>query len=868
MLAGSGTLRDIGNAAVWGVATARAGGDTVDTNGFNLTLDQDTRYGLSGTTATSLGSITINATKGGNLTVDATKVWLVPYTVGAGTLTAGTAITLGAATCNTIGLYSSMTTAPVLTGVATGWVKVTNTIGTIPSTGTFTQAGFTFMISGPPVQGFIEIVGDEASTINANRLGTVSMLGAWYEVGSASGSSATTYQLPTNGSIQYYPAVWVETASGSGVYEAYPCAGSLVAAASTPTDAVRGKVCWASTAGVLRFGSDGTNTVGFVPAVGCKIRLPNILLTNCTTAARTANVLPNATLATRYDFTTTGGGVIVMDKVNCCWYPSFAQAYSTTLSFVGIAEQLSVSEIAQPLTWTNVAVGQVAAQAQIALVMSLCFAGGTIASCAWSRATQATALAIRTLTDISGFTFTANRWFSLVLRAAASTMMATDTRVANCTFTSQVNMGMVNLVTCTNVTYTGTVYYDCITTTTATNPVSVWSPSSNCSNIKLDGLTFGGLTNVQPYNSILAIGAAGCSNIKLRNIGTSPSAQLSLGSVNACGLVFSLAGGAAASDVKVQRVFTSNTRTGVMTGDNSSTRVTIENVMGDYADAADVAAVLNYTIKGLGVTQALTAQTAIYGTHWLDYFTSATAGRIAVLMNEPTSLTTAQVALTNGAAFTSAGGLYMPTVGMTATFEMAYYALGHSSLANTALVMAGGTATNYTYEYAIDKNDGAGFSALTAANYTATTLGTALSGITGIVVANGFKLRLKITTGIANTTAVTSVYVTTVTSAVNQANYYPLDTVPVTVTVKDGSTLAAVADARVRIVTTTGSNLVLAGTTNASGIVTGVTQYVEAVQGYVRRATVASGVLYKSYTVSASVGSAGLDLTVLLTRDE
>jgi hypothetical protein len=775
VLAANATLRDIGNAGIWGSATARTGGDTIDTNGFSVTIDQDTRYGLSGTTSTSLGTVTINATKGGALNIDATKVWLVPYNTGSGTLTAGTAITLTGVTCNTIGLYSAINVAPVLSGVATGWLKVTNASTTPPSSGTFTQAGFTFTISGDPIRGFIEVVGDESSTITANRLGSVSMTGEWFEVGTTSGSSATTYQLPTNGAIQYYQSVWVETSVGSGVYEAYPCSGSLVAASSTPTDAVRGKVCWVTTAGVLRIGSDGTNTVGYVPVSGLKIRVPNILLNNCTTAARTANVLPNATLATRYDFTTTGGGVVSMDKVNCNWYMSFAQAYSTTLSYVATGEQISVSEIAQPLTWSHVVVGQTAAQAQISLIMSLCFAGGTISNCAFSRATQATALAVRTLSDIAGFTFTSNRWFSRVLRAATNTMMATDTRVANTTFTSQTNMGMVNLVTCTNVTYTNTVYYDCITTTVSANPISCFQPSSNCNGITIDGLTFGGLTNVHPYTAILTIAAAGCANIKLRNIGTSPSSQLSLGSANQTGTVCAIATGAAASDVKLQRIFTSATRTNLYSGDNSSTRITVENCMGDYADVP-VNNMLNQICKGVGATPTYAAQTAVYGTHWFSHFTSATVGRIAILMNESTTLTTAEVTLANGAAFTSLGGLYMPTIGQTATFEMPYYALGITAFTNSAAIMAGGTVGNYRFEYAVDLNDGNGFSALTASAYTAAGLATALNGLT-VSASLGVKLRIKISTTTTNSTAITSFYVITTSTAAAQANYYPLDVV-------------------------------------------------------------------------------------------
>jgi hypothetical protein len=511
-----------------------------------------------------------------------------------------------------------------------------------------------------------------------------------------------------------------------------------------------------------------------------KIRLPNILLNNCTTAARTANVLPNATLATRYDFTCTGGGVINIDKTNCNWYPSFNQAFSVNLSYTGIAEQLLVSEIAQPVVWDNVAVGQTAAQAQIALSMSLCFAGGTITNCNFTRATQATALAVRTLSDISDFMFTGNRWCSRVLRAAANTMMATDTRVADCTFTNEVAMGQINFVTCTNVTYTNHVYYDQLIATTATNPLSVWLLSSNCVNIKMDGLTFGGLTNAHPYTSLLTINSAGCTNIKLRNIGTSV-APLNLGSANATGLIYVLGGGAAASDVKVQRVYCANTRTGVMTGDNSSTRVTEENVFGDYADAADVAQVLNYTRKGRGGTLAVTAQTAIYGTHWYDSYISTTTGRIGLMMNETTSLTASQITLTNGAAFTSTGGLYMPVIGMTAMFEIPYYLIGHTAFQNSPAIMAGGTSTNYTYGFQIDKNDGASWSTLTSGS-TTTTIATELNALTGINALLGFKLRIKITTKVTNTTAITSFYMLTSSTTTTQAYQYPLEVTSITFT--------------------------------------------------------------------------------------
>jgi len=238
---------------------------------------------------------------------------------------------------------------------------------------------------------------------------------------------------------------------------------------------------------------------------------------------------------------------------------------------------------------------------------------------------------------------------------------------------------------------------------------------------------------------------------------------------NFTGLIYELQASAAAVDIKIQRVYCSGTRTNVMTGENSSNRVTEEDVFGDYADAP-LAAVLNFKRKGSGSVPAVTAQTSIYGTHFGDCFTSTTAGRIFLMMNEASSLTAALISLSGGAAFTSAGGLYMPTVGQIAVFETPDYIIGHTSFQNSAPVMAGGTLANYTVEFQIDKNDGNGYSGwatMDAAN---------LSGITGIDASLGFKMKWRITTGTANTTAITSLRILTNSTTTAQDYQYPLDT--------------------------------------------------------------------------------------------
>lgn len=772
---------------------AKVGGDTYNVNGGTLTIDQDSRVGINQTTSTTLGPVTLSASLGGTINIDGTDIWMIPFTGGSGTVPAwNTVITNNTGTGKLIGVHSALTAASTATGAAmpaTGFIRVKQKSGTYAA-GALT--GITATADNAGRVGWIEIVGDEASTLTANRLGTLNITGEWYEVGTTSGVSNQTMQIPNSGLLRYAAGVYIETAVGAGTYEFYPNAGTTT---TTGTDATRGKVVWIDNTGLVRIGNSGAATNGYTPVTGLKVVIGNIFFENATTAARTANVIPNATIATRYDFTTTGGGVLNVDKCNMAWYFSCSQAYSVQVSDTCFVDAILLSEIAAPMTFTGVGVGNKPTTALLtpALSMTYCYAGGTFTNCVWARVSMASASQYTcTVQDIAGFTFVNVTARANTIQANATVYAWFCTRAKDCTWTTPVIIqGGYSLVTCDGVSITNTVYCACVSGTTVTTYAAyVWNLSSNTINSTFSGLTMP-VTNCQPYTALL-IGATGCSSIKLRSIGTYAS-PLSLGTVNNTGLIYTV--GTNCSDFKIQRVYTSSTRTGIMTGDNSCIRITEENVGGDYADAVDVMAILNHTRKGMIGTGALTAQTSVYGTHWRDGHISTTVGRIAILMNEPTALTTAQVTLANGAAFTSAGGLYMPVIGHSATFETPDYIIGHTGFANSAAIMAGGTATNYTYEYSIDKNDGSGFSTMTSSSYTATTLATALNGLTGISAILGFKLKIKITTGTTNATAITSLYLITASTTTTQAYQYPLDVVTITLTgLEDGTEVRAYVD--------------------------------------------------------------------------
>lgn len=850
--------------------TTKAGGDTYNVNGGTLNIDQDSRVGTNQTTSSTLGPITLSASLGGIVNIKGSDIWMIPYTGGSGNVPAwNTTITNNTGTGKLIGVHSALTAASTATGAAmpaTGFIRVKQKSGTY-SAGALT--GVTATASNAGRIGWIEIVGDEASTINANRLGTFNVIGAWYEIGTTNGASNQTMQIPNNGLLRYAAGVFIEQTVGGSDYEFYPNAGIVT---TTGTEADRGKCVWIDNAGLVRIGNSGAATNGYTPVTGLKVVIGNVFFENCTTAARTANIIPNATIATRYDFTCTGGGVLEIDKCNMAWYLSASQAYSVNISNSGFVDGMLVSEVATSMTWTNVGVGNKPTTALVVapLTMTLCLAGGIFTDCRFQRiATAANSSTNVIMTDCDGFTFTRMEVRYAALRAHTLPTNLTATRVNNCTFdTLRIIDGQLSLVTCTNVTFDDMIYIGGVSgTTSATNPCTMVLLTSNTLDIKFDGLTMP-VTNNHPYTALYSLGVAGCTNTKIRNIGTR-AAPLNLGSATACGLIFTLVTGAAAINTKVQRVYCSNTRTGIMTGDNSSKGLLIENVFGDYADNADVSAVINMSQRGIGTTKALTAQTSIYGTHWIDYFTSTTVGRIAIVMNESTATTSSQITLANGAAFTSAGGLYMPVIGHQAIFEMPTYTLGHTSFQNSALIMAGGTATNYTYDYSIDKNDGNGFSTMTTSNYTATTLMTALNGLTGLSASLGFKLKLEITTGTTNATAITSVYMLTNSSTTAQDYQYPLEVVTVKVTVKDINTGLPIENARVFLETDPGGVDIFNTLSDVDGIVQN-TSYAysadQAVVGRVRKAS--SAPYYRTAPIVGTITSTGYETTIFLIPDE
>jgi hypothetical protein len=549
----------------------------------------------------------------------------------------------------------------------------------------------------------------------------------------------------------------------------------MVASATTPTDE-RGKIFWQTTAGI-RIGSDGTNNVGFLPPTGCKVRIPAAIFTCCTrTAAGSgARVLPNATLTTRQEFITTSAGDIDIDGAVLQWYGNFLQPYRARVVNSAVSNTLIQQEIASPIDVDNVIVGLTQAQLNFALSMLSCFSGGSVQNCLFARFSLAAASAyINAANYNKNVNFNNVKSLTLLNRGNATTGAWAATQNVSCTWTECTDIGAkMYQASAQKITVTNLHYADTFSGTTGTaNPHSAVEFINGVTDSVVDGVDFMGLTNVQPYTAVVQVG--GSYNNTFRNIG-GPDSKLNLGTVNATGVIINSTGNS--DGIRLQRAYVSNTRTGAYAFTNSDNNVEIQDVSPDYADASAMTA-LNASMKSCGFTGSTTGQTSVYGTHWSDNFTSATVGKVQILCNEPTTASAAQCAITSGLPqFNSVGQLSMTIVGQQVTWEMPYFAKGHTALANLAPTLTGTNTGNLTYEFQCDKGAGYGGTWLTlnAANLTA-------QG--AIDPAIGFKLKVRATCATANAgNLLTNIAIPTVTTSVAQTgNPHPLDVVNLTIT--------------------------------------------------------------------------------------
>jgi len=770
-------------------AAARTAGEAWTCNGGVLKVRTDSRVhaGAPASMTGSIGAVTVSATLGGGYEIDGTNVRWLAFTGGTGNVPAiGATITgvTSGVTGYLLGVWASLTVAPTAPGAATpatGFIKLRETTGgNYQNAEAIGDGSWSAAANGADVVGWIEVVHDQAVDLTPRRLGLGwKVAGAWFELGTTNGSAGQTFQVPTNGggADTHVPGVEIETSPGSGVYEQWPALTVATGWSNTYLAAdARIKMVESVGDGVVRIGSDGTNNVGFVPASGCKVRIPNVIGRQCATGSRATNALPHTTLGSRPEIIATSAPKIDIDKFMTDWYVNISGAYEISIKSLITETRATVYNCPTKPVVHDLCVGRIVSVANISFQMFFNYNGADIRRITAARHDGASSGYVTSFTNCAGtpidpFLIDGVRAYASTGAArAASNYSLYGNLLVNAIIKNVTQLsGCVYILNSSGVVVENVDHIDRLIGSTNSTTGIYCVRVENSKDVTVDGATFGlkgVIADVHPYNGVFHT-TNNLGGIRIRNLGTK-AAPISGGSVERPAYVYISAGGD--TDVKVQRCYLDNTRTLPFTAPNSCQGMLFEHVYGTWTQLQTMIAV-NGIYRNIGGTNTTTGQTSVYGTHWIDVFTSDTVGRVVLAMNEPTVATAPYITASFGAnaGFTSTGQVAMPNLNDEIVIEIPYFILGHTAFQNTAPTLTGTNTNNFTIEYQIDTGSGwnGTWKALSGANLSAES----------ISPSTGFKLKYKITVNTASSTnALTYIRIDTDSTALaQQNNLYPLD---------------------------------------------------------------------------------------------
>lgn len=762
-------------------------GETITNNGGTLTINSDVRWAQQ---AAVMGNITCSAILGGGVLIDGTTVWELPFTASTGLVptlaTLGTNAVTGltsGATGELLRVWATGVLTPSAAGgamPATGFIKLRTKVGTFQAGEIVTlSGGATITIANAGRRSWLHIVGAETNSITAARVsGTCQMTGDWYELGITNGLDDQTFQFPV---ADYCPAIQIETAVGSGVYEWWLYADNRWGTATqfVATD-VRGKYFGMDPAtGVITIARRATNPCGFKPVSGLKVRVPNLICSSSSSANWNANTF-STTVANRYRgiAVSSANASAYYDRVCSNWDILTSAGQNWTMIDSASMPLRSISAFTGTITLTRVAVGCMPNVTLNSAVVSLNSSkNAIITGCRFTKresgdvgvADQALSMSVIETVTLSDNQF---EIFGATGSQTRSGVGATVNCVtlSRCGATSYTNNTVIgghlnpNTHTAPSVinglTFADNLVGSNVSTGALVNVINI----GTCTDFVINGPInwFGGLSGVQPRNALIGANNA-CVRLVVQNIASSAS-PLDLGNQSQAPISIS-----DSSDCIVRRSYFQNSRSNFFLGPaNTYSDIDIDNCGTDYADLQQMGGVRT-RIRGLKSTNSTVTTSTSIGTNVMDLFTSATAGRIVFGGGDPDP-TTPQLVVAGGAGAGAAGNgtTILPNLNDTATWESSWFHLGHTGLANTTPIITGTNTGNFTLDFQWDTGSGWNGTWLAAT-------GANLSGVGAINPATGIKLKLRATVTVANATnAIGLVSVITDTTSLAQDTLYPL----------------------------------------------------------------------------------------------
>jgi hypothetical protein len=752
-------------------------GETITITGGDLTINSDVRWNQQ---AAVFGSITLTATTKGSLLVDGRDVWEIPFDASTGNVPTQTAIGTNGVIGGTSGatgellrVWATGSLTPANAGgamPATGFIKLRTKTGTFQDNEIITLPGGATVTVNSATGGkrsWIHVVGAELGTLTVGELHSCQFLGDWYDLGTTNGLDDQTFQYPI---ADLCPAFQMETSAGSGVYEwwLYGAERWGTATQFIGTD-VRGKYFGQDLAtGVITIARRATNACGYKPPSGCKIRIPNIFVSNSTSANWNANTI-NTTIASRYETSMGNNGTVTVKYAGGPWYWNGLNGSKFIFENVTTSRGINLVDMSGHSTFDGLAISPDAVAAS-PFVGTRVPNGYTVTNarvCSSIGSTSGASFAVNesnnvSLTNCYAETFGSAGLADTIAMGGISLSNSVDVTVTNCVCIGTFFRASV----CENVTFTGSQYASTIngtTTTTSTNGINVTNGSTN---VRITGFSnFAGIANVHPRSNVVLINQT-ARNCIVEDIGTY-SAPYDCGTING---TITFINFSTAYDSIARRCYSINntsSSTSIAAG-FSSNRVYFRNCGGSYTKPSGNQWGIQGNARGIQHL-AMPSTTAglgnFPGLHFVDGFTSATVGGISFTGQVPTTETASQVtySFTGNSGFTGGGAFVLASVNDSIEWEMPYFVLGHKSLVSVAGLNANLTTT---FQWDLGTGWNGTWTALTNAN---------LVAVGAINPAVGIKLKMRMVCAVAGTNSVLNVVITTSSDAAAQQILYPYD---------------------------------------------------------------------------------------------
>jgi len=516
-------------------------------------------------------------------------------------------------------------------------------------------------------------------------------------------------------------------------------------------------------------------TIGHVAPSGCKVWIPSTILTECATAARNINIVPNTTYASRPEWITTAGGYIDIEYMFASsGYFNFTNPYIIKLSDSIFFDVFLLTNCVQPFEMQRITFGSASADYSYTSIDFLnCYSGGDLSNSKLIRAIGGS----ETLGFESCYGVNVDDVVSGVIdRIANPTCRNVYISSGSVQIERLVSINGIafNFASGATVIIKGLQYIGKMNG--FTNGVG-GGPLANlnlATDITIDDITLG-FPNTQPYTGGGMFTLASTKGVGISNVDIPESVY----KANEYGASYILTSNGNDMDLSFKRCNLGSFTMGLNYGLAAVSNLVFENCSVTPYTNNNVVVRTSINAKNNIIKGCLfggyngTNKTSTYGSHFNDYFIGPSYGVFGLDFCEPTVETSPQFTVISGEALFDGGGLcYLKNVGTRAEWEDSCFRLGYTGFENKVPSMMGGTIGHYTLEYKIDT--GSGYSAwktMSGANLSAETIDPAI----------GFKMKWAVETTTVNTNAIEYLSISMLTTIAAQANLYPLDEITLTI---------------------------------------------------------------------------------------